>query len=374
MPLAVVAREWTRIGVLGLGGPPAHIRLLRNRCVRERRWIDDAEFEHAIATCNMLPGPASTQLAIFCAWRVAGPVGALVGGVGFILPGFVLILLLASLFLAAHVPVLLAGAAAGAGAGVAALAAHAGWTLAVPSWHRRRHAMRWSGYLVLGALASAAAGSWVVLVLLGAGLLELLAQGAWRPRGRGALVFVPPMVGSVGPLGAIAWVALKVGALSYGGGFVIIPLMRADAVDRYHWLTPARFLSVVALGQVTPGPVVLTVAAVGFAAAGIVGAILATVVAFGPSFCFILLGAPQFDRLRDDPRARAFLDGSGPAAIGAILGSALPLARALEHGWQFGVLGVAAVAMFVLRRGVVVTLAGAAGLGIVVALLGLPVA
>ena len=145
------------------------------------------------------------------------------------------------------------------------------------------------------------------------------------------------MIGGGGLL-SLGWVALKVGALSYGGGFVIIPLMQADAVSHYHWMTSGQFLNAVALGQVTPGPVVQTVAVVGYAAAGIGGGLLASAVAFSPSFAFILLGAERFDRVRGDRRARAFLDGAGPAAIGAILGSAIPLARALAEPWQYAVL------------------------------------
>ena len=141
---------------------------------------------------------------------------------------------------------------------------------------------------------------------------------------------LPSAVASGGLL-SLAWVAFKVGALSYGGGFVIVPLMQGDAVDRYHWLTGGQFLNAVALGQVTPGPVVLTVAAVGYAAFGVGGALLAAAVAFAPSFAFVLLGGARFDRIRGDERARSFLDGAGPAAIGAILGSAIPLARALAR-------------------------------------------
>ena len=166
--------------------------------------------------------------------------------------------------------------------------------------------------------------------------------------------------------------AFKVGALSYGGGFVIIPLMQADAVDHYHWMTSSQFLNAVALGQVTPGPVVHTVAVVGYAAAGVGGALLAAVVAFAPSFSFVLIGADRFDRLRQNARVRAFLDGAGPAAIGAILGSAIPLARALSEPWQLAVLAAAAVALLVLRRGVVVTLVVAGVIGAVVGIAGGP--
>jgi chromate transporter len=151
---------------------------------------------------------------------------------------------------------------------------------------------------------------------------------------------------------------------------VIIPLMQADAVDRYHWLTSGQFLNAVALGQVTPGPVVQTVAVVGYAAAGVGGGLLAAFVAFAPSFAFVLLGAGSFDRLRGNEAASAFLGGAGPAAIGAIVGVAIPLARALSESWQYGILGGAAVLLFLLRRGVVLTLVLAGAAGVLVAVAG----
>ncbi len=149
--------------------------------------------------------------------------------------------------------------------------------------------------------------------------------------------------------------------------------MQADAVDHHHWMSAGQFLNAVALGQVTPGPVVHTVAVVGYAAAGIGGALLAAFVAFAPSFAFILLGASRFDRVRTSPSVRAFLDGAGPAAIGAILGAAIPLALALQEIWQIGVLAGAALALFALRRGVVLTLLVAAVAGVVASLAGAPI-
>jgi chromate transporter len=176
-----------------------------------------------------------------------------------------------------------------------------------------------------------------------------------------------------GVLVSVVWVGLKVGALSYGGGFVIIPLMQGDAVNHYRWMTDAQFLNAVVLGQITPGPVVQTVAVVGYAAAGVVGGLLASAVAFTPSFAFILLGARHFDRLRSNDEVRAFLDGAGPAAIGAILGSAVPLALALGEAWQFAVLAGAAALLFAFRRGVVLTLLAAAAAGVVLAAAGVAI-
>jgi chromate transporter len=375
--IATVAREWTRIGVTGFGGPPAHIALLRQLMVERGRWMDAREFEDANAACGLLPGPASTQLAIFCAYRVAGPAGAIIGGLGFIAPAVILILILSVLFLAQSPPLWVRGAGAGAGAAVAAVAVHAARGLVGPSVARVRHdrarTVRWILYVTVGTAAAAWLGSYVVLALLTCGLIELLLRQrsdlAATGRGSSFALLLPASISS-GGFGALAWTAFKVGALSFGGGFVIIPLMQGDAVHVYHWMTDAQFLNAVALGQVTPGPVVATVSAVGYAAHGIIGGILAAVVAFTPSFSFILLGGRRFERLRANTSARAFLDGAGPAAIGAILGAAILLATTLQESWQFAILTAAAVALLMLRRGVVETLLAAAAIGVLVALAG----
>jgi chromate transporter len=239
-----------------------------------------------------------------------------------------------------------------------------------------REERRWFAFLFVGALAAAAIGPYLVLVLLACGALELGLR-RWRPTTlrlhAWPLLAVAATGAATGGLGVLAWTAFKVGALSFGGGFVIIPLMQGDAVHVYHWMTDSEFLNAVALGQVTPGPVVATVAAVGYAAHGIGGGLLAAFVAFVPSFSFILLGGGRFERLRANADARAFLDGAGPAAIGAILGAAIPLTTALSEAWQLALLAAAAVALLALRLGVVATLLGAAAIGVALALLGAPV-
>ena len=334
--LATIAREWGRMGCIGFGGPPTHIALLRALCVERRGWLSDREFEDGVAATNLLPGPASTQLAIFCAWRLRGAPGAVLGGVCFIVPGLVVILGLSALFLAARPPLWVEGAAAGAGAAVPAVAIHASTGLLPASWRRAGGSLsaraRWVAYLGAGIAAAATVGPYLVLVLLGCGLVEVGTQMGRHSRRSGPATahFAPLAVRAVaaGGLGALAWVAFKVGALSYGGGFVIVPLMQRDAVTTFHWMTAAQFVSAVALGQITPGPVVQTVAVVGYAAAGLGGGLLAAAIAFAPSFAFVLGGAPRFDRLRSSDLTQSFLSGAGPSAIGAIAGAAIPLGLA----------------------------------------------
>jgi len=376
--LATVAREWGRIGTIGFGGPPAHVALLRELCVQRRGWIDATEFEDANAACGLLPGPASTQLSIYCAHRVAGVPGALVGGLAFILPGLVVILVLAGTALAGGAPNWLLAAGAGAGAAVVPVVAAAGIALARTSL--RRHTgwrmARALAYLTVGFAAALLAGLGVVLALLACGLLELLIRRpsprrARRPPGP-AIHAWPVVLAAAAQLAPLAWTALKVGALSFGGGFVIIPLMQADAVDANGWMTHAEFLNAVAFGQITPGPVTHTIAVVGWAADGLPGALLASVIAFAPSFAFVLAGAPRFHALRASVPARAFLDGAGPSAVGAILGAAVVLLDGVHHAWQWVLLGLAAGALLLGRRPIEVLLTGFVA-GIALWALGAPV-
>ena len=259
--LRLVAKEWTRIGIIGFGGPPAHIALLRGLVVERYGWMNASAFEDANAAFGLLPGPLSTQLAIFCAYRVAGSWGAIVGGLGFVLPAVAMVLALSVLFLASAPPRWVLGAGAGAGAAIAAVAVHAALRLISPSLARARdshiHLLRWSVYLLVAAASAALFGAYLVFALLACGVVELM----WRrgPIAASVNLSVLTMGVAVGGLGALAWTAFKVGALSYGGGFVIVPLMHDDAVHVYHWMSSAQFLNAVALGQITPGPVVATV-------------------------------------------------------------------------------------------------------------------
>ena len=231
-PLSTVIREWGRMGALSFGGPPVQVAMLRDLTVERRRWLDAREFEDANAAVQLIPGPAGTQLAIYCAMRVGGTAGAILGGLAFILPGLLLILAISALALADSPPEWILGIGAGAAAAVVAVVAQAGIVLTRSSLEhgataaardrlrRRRRGRR-----------PCFAGAGLVLALLACGFVEL----AWRRR-PGAAVHAWPValilaVTGAAALPALAWTALKVGALSYGGGFVIIPLMQEDAVE-----------------------------------------------------------------------------------------------------------------------------------------------
>ena len=375
VPLGTVAREWTRIGLTGFGGPPAHIALLRTLVVDRKGWMDAREFQDANAACGLLPGPASTQLSIFCAYRVAGPAGAIVGGIGFILPAVIIILLLSVLFLASNPPLWVRGAGAGAGAAVAAVAVQAARGLIGPSYEHvrgnRARTARWIAYLAVGVAAAAVLGAYLVLALLACGLTEVLIlqpadrrelvwaahaglgldrrhrrAGVDRVQGRRALVRRrvrdhPPDAGGRRPrlpLDDQRRVPERGRARSghprpgrRDGRCRRIRGSRHRAADcsPRSWRSPRRSRSSSS-------------------------------------------GGGRFEQLRSNQRARAFLDGAGPAAIGAILGAAIVLAGVLQEAWQFAILAGAAVALLILRRGVVETLVAAGALGVLAALAGAP--
>src|SRR5277367_4674529 len=196
VPLSTIVREWSRIGIIGFGGPPTHIALLRKLCVEERGWLSAHEFEDGVSATNLLPGPASTQLAILCAWRLRGRPGALLGGFCFIVPGLVIILALSAVFLAANPPLWIQGAAAGAGAAVPAVALNAALGLMPASWRRTGSArsvqLRWLGYLFAGAVSAATIGPYLVLVLFGCGFVEIAIRGEFRNMsGKSAFLLLP---------------------------------------------------------------------------------------------------------------------------------------------------------------------------------------
>lgn len=365
LDLRGVLSRWGRLGILGVGGPQAHTALLREMMVQREHWLTAREFQDAVAATSLLPGPASTQLAIFCARAVAGIRGAIVGGLAFIVPGFVLIVALAALFLEHGQNDAVRGASAGAAAAVVIVVALAGIGFARGFAEARGWLLvRTIAYALAACLVTVFVGPWVLAVLLGSGLVEV----ALRLRGPAPIVW---LAGGA-KIPALVWTAFKVGGLSFGGGLVIIPLMQHDVVHSHHWLTQSQFSDAVALGQLTPGPVVLTVSVVGYAVSGVAGAALAAVVAFTPSFAMVLAGAPFFDQLRSRPGPRAFLDGAGPAAVGAIFGAAALLAPQAGKEWWQGIVIAVAVALGLLRRSSFVILGAGLVLGLLAAAAGLP--
>jgi chromate transporter len=365
-PLAETVRLFGKLGVIGFGGPTAHIALIEQEAVHRRRWLDRQHFLDALAVTNMLPGPNSTEMAIHVGYLRAGLPGAIASGLAFILPAFALMLALSWAYFehgaSLHLDSFFYGVKPVVIAVVAAAAFRTG-RAAVSDW---KLLVLFLGGLVL----TLALPVWEPLVLLAAGLTGLLIY-AGLPRFPGrfpgrlpALVLLaaaPPLLAWRGDaLVDLALLFLRTGGLLFGGGFVMIPLIQHDVVDGFGWLTREQFLDGVALGQSTPGPIVITATFVGYAAAGLPGAAVATVAVFLPSFVFATASARFIAAVRKWEYARAFLKGVAAAVAGAILAAGILLLDSAVVDPFTGVLAVLALVALV-RLGMDVTFLLAAG-------------
>ena len=342
---SVFVRRFARLGFFGFGGPPAHVVLMRRQWV-DSDVIDAAEFNDAFAAVSLLPGPASPQLSAWLGWRLRGYAGLFVASALFITPAVAGVLVLSWLVLGARHPVWLSASALGAAAVVPAIALRAGVDLARGYQLGEKSARAKSRVALYGAVGVATclvAPSALAIAMIAGGLCEIAVVRASSMRVVGVL-------GVASTKASLTLLALKVGALSFGGGFVIVPMMRADAVTTHHWMSGAAFVTAVAIGQLTPGPVVATIAAIGYAVGGWGDGLLAAAVAFAPSLLFVSLGARHLVALRQRASVRAFLDGAGPVATGAILASAWLLAHACTHQWQWPIVAVSVVLVVAIRR------------------------
>ncbi|MFL5338803.1 MAG: chromate efflux transporter [Gemmataceae bacterium] len=321
VPLRTVGLLFLRLGATSFGGPAAHIALMEDEIVRRRGWITHAEFLDLLGAANLIPGPNSTEMAIHIGHRVAGWKGLLVAGSCFILPAAVIVAALAWVYVrfAALPPV--AGVLYGVKPVVIAIVVQALWKLGrtcVKSWPLAA--------LAVVAAALCAVGVHELAVLFGAGLLTALVR--WlrtkpKPAGTTPLaVFGTALpwanaVGGAAPFGLwpLFLVFLKVGAVLFGSGYVLLAFLRADLVERTGWMTEQQLLDAIAVGQVTPGPVFTTATFVGYVLAGPAGAVVATVGIFLPAFVFVALSVPLLPRLRRSAIAGAFLDGVNVASL-----------------------------------------------------------
>lgn len=370
VPLRTIALTFLRLGIIGFGGPTSHIALMHEHLVERRGWIDRARFTEALGVTSLIPGPNSSELAIHTGYLMAGQAGALVAGVCFALPAIVLMILLSAAYFRAGSFSVRADLFAGLQPVVIAV-------IAVTLW-RLRSAVRTR---LLVAVAAAVAVLTVVLPafepiwLLGAGALTwgVWEGSRWRTvRGeasaRTALV-LPVLIGAVAgaaALPALAWVFLKTGALLFGGGYVLIPLLQPEVLAR-GWLTKAQFLDGIALGQATPGPIVTSSAFIGYAVAGVPGAVVATVAVYIPAFLFVMAGTGPFLRsFRDRPAVRAFIEGVTAAALGAVAGAGITLGRVGLNSPLKAAIGAGAVLALLWRVPIWVVLPTAAAVSILV--------
>ncbi len=330
--LGALARLFLRLGAIGFGGPQAHIAMASDEVVERRRWLSADEFGDGLAICEMLPGPASTQMGIYIGYAYGGWPGALVAGLCFIAPAFCIVVALSWIYFQFQQLPQLVALFFGLSPVMVAIVVGFCYRLG------RKSLVDWrtSAIAILVFCLSALTSVSTLAIFVAAGVVGLICYG---PRGTRVQNLVPVgLLAAATPGGwgqdrmaEYGWPLflffLKVGAFIFGGGLVIIPLLEFELVERLGWLTTADFINGVAIGQLSPGPVVLTAAFVGFKMAGLLGALTATVGIFTPSFLFIMLAAPLLLKLRQNDWVKAFLKGIRPAVVGAIAAATLPLGR-----------------------------------------------
>jgi chromate transporter len=323
--LREIAREFLRLGFVAYGGPAAHIAMMEERFVRQREWVTRERFVDLVGAVNLLPGPSSTELAIYLGEIRGGVLGLIVAGACFILPAAVLVVALAWAYLRFGAVPQVAGLLFGIKPVVVALIAQAIWNLA-------RTALKSTALAILAvcAVALAAWGVPALLLLIGAGVLwMLLGVGKNLAKTRSAILEIVG-TGAAGVGSAIGAISvflyfLKIGAVLFGSGYVLLAVLRADLVVKMHWLSDAQLLDAIAVSQATPGPFFTVATFIGYILAGWRGAALATLGMFLPAFVYVGITAGFLPKLRKSPVAGAFLDGVNAAAV----------ALMAFVGWQF---------------------------------------
>lgn len=338
--LTELALVFLKLGVIGFGGPAAHVALMRKELVIKRCWLDQDELMRMFAACTLIPGPSSTELAIFIGHRRAGWRGMLVAGTCFILPAALLMLALAMAYVrwgqhpaALH---MLAGIRPIVVGIVTWAAIELGRGL-VRDWPRAALAVLAAAMLTLGVSPA------VIVVVSGA----ILTAG--RQVWRGAPLILTAGPASVLPLSlaAVFLAFLKIGALSFGSGYVLVAFLRADLVQAMHWLTDSQLVDAIAIGQATPGPVFTTATFIGYLVGGVAGSVAATVGIFLPGFALIPFMGRMLRLVERHRAAKAFLDGASAAALGLIAAVALQLAGTTITGLPAAIAaGVAIVVMW----------------------------
>ncbi|WP_008319076.1 chromate efflux transporter [Leptolyngbya sp. PCC 6406] len=353
--LQELAKLFLRLGTVGFGGPQAHLAMIHDEAVVRRGWLTEEQFLEGVAICEMLPGPASTQMGIYTGYIRAGHLGAIVAGICFIAPAFLIVLVLSWAYFRFQGVPQIDDLFLGVSPVVIAIIFGFCWKLA------KKAIKDWQGIAI--ALAVLITTLLFQVTVLGqfilAGLVGLMlyrpgnsppppptprATAGWLPLFPVLPILSTPLATLPGEVLALSsfwgWERiqtyfvplslffLKVGSFIFGGGLVIIPLLEFEVVGQLQWLTQNEFIDGVAIGELTPGPVVITAAFVGYKVAGVLGALVAAIAIFTPSFCFIMGAAPFLLRIRRNPRIKSFLRGVTPAVLGAIAAAAVPLARA----------------------------------------------
>ncbi|MDB9373651.1 chromate efflux transporter [Nodularia sphaerocarpa] len=344
--LLELAQIFLKLGLIGFGGPQAHIAMINDEAVVRRGWFTQEQFLEGVAICEMLPGPASTQMGIYTGYVRAGQLGALVAGICFILPAFLIVLILSWAYFRFQGIPQIDNLFLGVTPVVIAIIFGFCWKLAKRAITDVKGVAIALAVLLVTLLFQVN----ILLQFVLAGIVGLIfyspsnRSSAWLVPLLPMMQVLPKILGTVSTdtlalssfwgleriqeyYLTLIFFFLKVGSFIFGGGLVILPLLESEVVNQFHWLTRSEFLDGVAIGEFTPGPVVITAAFVGYKVAGAMGALISCVAIFTPSFLFIMGAAPLLVRIRQNPWIRSFLKGVTPAVLGAIAAAAIPLAQ-----------------------------------------------
>ncbi len=383
VPLHTFLGYFLGLGTWGFGGPIATVGYMQRDLVERRAWLTRQDFLDGVALGQTMPGPLAAQVVMWLGYLRAGTLGALVTAAAFIAPSFLLVLAVAIAY--AHyqgLPVVQA-LFHGIAPAVMAIIAVAAYKLARLT--NRRDLRLWIISAIL-AVVTAATGAEIALLFIAAGLLMIAldAPPRWlrRPTTPAAVIALPHLgrlagkglagkalaagVGG-GTLLALGWFFLKAGAFIFGSGLAIVPFLREGAVHQHYWLTDGQFLDAVAMGLITPGPVVITATFIGYLAAGWQGALVATVAIFTPIFLGVVLPGRWFIRHRDNRQIQAFVKGATAAAAGAIAGAVVVLSRQTITDWPAAAIAVVSLGLLLrwkVKEPILVGLGAAAGIAL----------
>ena len=346
--ISEIVKYFLRLGTIGFGGPVALVGQMERELVGERGWLGKAEMRDAIAVCQSLPGPLAIQVGIYIAYLRGGFWAAWAGGWAFILPNFLIVAFIAALYV--HFGGLSAITAIfyGVSPAVIALILHSCWRLAklgMEDW--LQWAIAAACFIVTVVLEAE-----IALLFIGAGILGMLYYGSLfrggSPPAQIALALAPVSAGamptaSASLLGKLLLFFLKAGSLTFGSGLVIVPFLEKGLVQETGWLDGRQFLVAVAIGMVSPGPVVITATFVGYLVAGFWGSLVSTVGIFLPSFLLVLIVAPVLVRHRANANVQGFVKGAYAAAIGSILGASILLGKIAIGDWLTALVGLVSV-------------------------------
>ncbi|PKM94463.1 MAG: chromate transporter [Firmicutes bacterium HGW-Firmicutes-1] len=351
-----------KIGLFGFGGPMAHIAMMDDELIEKRKWASKEEFLDGLAVCNMLPGPASTQLGIYMGYVRGGVLGGILAGIAFILPAFLIITLLSFLYFNYGAIPQVKGILYGVNAVVIALISSALYKMGKKSIDDVKGTLIFIGSALLIYLVKVN----MILVLIVGGILGILIYYKSQNSKINCFIAVPFVALDSRLLRLFAFF-IKVGSFIYGGGLVVIPFIEQEVVEKLGWMTQQEFLTGISFGQITPGPVVITSAFIGYKVYGVLGAFVASFAIFLPSFAFILIAAPYLKKVKNIPWVKAFLKGINAAVIGTILASILTLIpNALIDIWTILIAVGGFIALWKFKVNVFYCVGAAAILGVII--------